>query len=99
MDTQHSLRDMLGLAREVRLDLRDSRVIFASVVSVHDIVEECFVVRPWGLRSAIAIRFDEVCRARPVRRMVWQHQRTICAAQVAALTGGKAGLTREQCLT
>jgi hypothetical protein len=85
MDTERSLRNVVCLAHEVRLDLRDARVIFATIVSVSHGAGQSFVVRPWGLRSAIALRFDEVCRARPVRHMRWEHERTICAAQVAAL--------------
>ena len=85
MHPEPFLRNVLSLAREVRVEMRDSRVIFASVVRATDTDEDWFVVLPWGLRSPIALRFDEVCRARPVRHMVWLKQRTICASQVAAL--------------
>jgi hypothetical protein len=92
LDTEEYVRNVLGSAQEVRVNFRDSRVIFGSVVRVIGTKEDCFVVRPWGLRSTIAFRFDEVCRARPVKQMGWQHQRRICETQVAELTNGPSGV-------
>jgi hypothetical protein len=86
MDTESCVRSVIGTAHEIRVRFRDSRVIFASVVPAGDTREGCFVVRPWGLRSTMVFRFDDVSRARPVRHMDWEQQRRICATQVAEWT-------------
>ena len=79
MTNERILRNVLTLAREVRIQMRDRSVIYATVVSSDASV---FLVRPWGASTTIALRFEAVSSARPVR-MGWQQQRVISAAQFA----------------
>jgi hypothetical protein len=81
-----SMRNVIAFAREVRIRLRDSRVIFASVVG--DEVrarDESFVVRPWGVKWTSTFLYESVSRIAPVRRMSWAAQKAICAKQSATL--------------
>lgn len=80
-----AVRNVLALAREVRVYLRDSHVIVGSTVPPKSGPSEVFHIRPWGLRSTMTLRFADVLRAAPVRRMVWAEQRTIAAAQLAGV--------------
>lgn len=79
------VRSVIGVAHEVRLCLHDSRVIFCSVISPSGAGAESFVVRPWGLRTATTIKYDDVSRVTSVTEMVWQRQKAISRAQLAGI--------------
>jgi hypothetical protein len=85
--TQHdaAIRNVVSFAHEVRVHLRNSLVIVGNVVLATDPAGKVFQIRPWGLRSTMTVRFDEVVRVTPVRRMSWALQRSISAAQVAGV--------------
>ena len=76
------IRSMIGAAQEVRLCLRDSRVIFCSVISSARTGARSFVVRPWGVEAPTTIKFDDVWRVTSVTEMVWQRQKAISRAQL-----------------
>jgi hypothetical protein len=76
---------VVAFAHEVRVELRDSHVIVGTIVLATDGAVEDFRIRPWGVRSTMTVRFDDVARAAPVRRMLWALQRCISAAQVAGV--------------
>jgi hypothetical protein len=80
-----TIRNVVAFAHEVRVELRDSHVIVGSIMLAADCAVGAFRIRPWGLRSAMTVRLDDVARAVPVRRMVWALQRCISAAQVAGV--------------
>jgi hypothetical protein len=80
-----SIRNVVDFAHEVRVQLHDSQVIFGSVISLGDGEVGAFRIRPWGLTSPMAIRFDDVFRAAPIKRMAWQKQQSIAAAQLAGI--------------
>jgi hypothetical protein len=77
------IRNVVDFAREVRILLLDSQVIYGSVIPDARALAGAFLIRPWGLNSVMTIRFDAVYRAAPVKQMDWQKQRTISAAQAA----------------
>ena len=81
------IRAVVGIAHEVRIQLHDAKVIFASVLAGADPPTEiqAFVVRPWGRKTTMTIKFAEVSRIAPVKTMDWQTQRTISAAQMAGV--------------
>jgi hypothetical protein len=79
------IRSVIGAAHEVRLNLRDSRVIFCSVISPSGAGAESFVVRPWGVRTPTTIKYDDVRRAASVTEMVWQRQKAISLAQLTGI--------------
>lgn len=86
--TSHSghdatVRNVVAFAHEVRVVLRDARVIVGSIIAATGDATDAFEIRPWGLRSPMTLRFGEVARAVPVRRMLWARQRCISAAQTA----------------
>jgi hypothetical protein len=81
------MHNVLAFAREVRIELRDARVIFASVVGAPlDPGADRFVVHPWGVRAPMTLSFHDVARATPVQYMQWEQQRSICADQMRELT-------------
>jgi hypothetical protein len=80
-----AIRNVVGFAHEVRLHLHDSKVIFATVVPVGDGDSDAFLIRPWGLRSPMTVRYDQVYRAAPVKQMGWTKHRSISAAQLAGV--------------
>jgi hypothetical protein len=79
------IRSVIGAAREVRLCLHDSRVIFCSVISSSGSGAESFVVQPWGVVTPTTIRYDDVYRAASVTEMGWQRQKAISRAQLAGV--------------
>jgi hypothetical protein len=80
-----TIRNVVDFALEVEVRLRDSQVIYGSVVPLVSGEPDAFRIRPWGLSAPIAIRFDDVFRAAPIKRMAWQKQRLIAAAQLAGI--------------
>src|SRR3954466_14516239 len=80
--TEAAMKNVVGCAREVRLHMRDSRVIFATVLAPGRDAEE-FVIRPWGVRLPMTVHFGAVARAVAVKVMLWKQQRSISAAQLA----------------
>jgi hypothetical protein len=79
------VRNVVDFAREVRIILLDSQVIYGSVIPDARALVGAFLIRPWGLNSAMTIRFDAVYCAAPVKQMDWQKQRTISTAQAAGV--------------
>jgi hypothetical protein len=79
-----TIRNVVGFAHEVRVQLRDSHVIVGRIVLAEHAVDS-FRIRPWGVKSTMNVRFDDVARAAPVRRMLWAEQRTISEAQIAGV--------------
>jgi len=77
-------RNVIGFAHQVRLHLHDSRVIVGSIVLAAEQARD-FQIRPWGLRSTMTVRFDDVVRAVPIRKMLWAQQQSIAAAQIAGV--------------
>jgi hypothetical protein len=49
-----------------------------------------FRIKPWGLATWMAIQFDDVSLAAPVKQMGWQRHRAIAAAQQAGIFTGKS---------
>jgi hypothetical protein len=78
-----AIRNVVDFAHEVRIHLNDSQIIFGSVMPFAAAEIGTFRIRPWGLPSPMAIRFDDVCRAVPVKQMAWLRHRSIAAAQLA----------------
>jgi hypothetical protein len=79
------IRNVIGVAREVRLCLHDSRIIFCRVVSSFGPSADSFVILPWGVAAPTTIRYDDVLRAASVTEMVWQRQKAISRAQLAGI--------------
>jgi hypothetical protein len=89
------IRAVVGIAHEVKIQLHDAKIIFASVMPHSDAETafRAFVVRPWGRKTTMTIEFAEVSRVAPVKAMDWQTQRMISAAQMAGVfTGGRSPL-------
>lgn len=86
-ENQHDghTRSVIGVAHEVRLRMRDSRVIFCSVISSYGSCSESFVIRPWGVKTLTTINYDDVRRAASVTEMVWERQKAISRAQLAGI--------------
>jgi hypothetical protein len=81
-DTSRDVQNVLSLAHEVRIKLRDERVIFATIASVsHD--ESEVVLRLWGRKGLSRVALRDVRTASPVRGMLWRTQRSISDAQAA----------------
>ncbi len=81
--SEMAARGVLDLAREVRIHLHDARILFGTIVSVANRDARHFLIRPWGLRVPMAIDYEAVSHAVPVKLMVWKKQRDISAAQRA----------------
>jgi len=84
MNHEEMIRTVVGVAHEIRIELQDANVIFGSVARPRLNVGD-FVIRPWGWKLPMTIRFDDVLRAAPVKGMVWQRQRAIAMAQMAGI--------------
>jgi len=82
-----TIRNVIAFAHEVRVVLHDSHVIVGTIMFAGECAAGTFRIRPWGVRSAMTVRVDDVARAMPVRRMLWAQQRCISAAQVAGVFG------------
>jgi hypothetical protein len=65
--------------------MRDSHVIVGHIVPAGERPIATFQIRPWGVRSSMTLRFDDVARASPLRHMFWDQQRSISTAQVAGV--------------
>jgi hypothetical protein len=86
-----TIRNVVDFAHEVRIHLHDAQVIFGSVTRATNGETGSFRIRPWGLASSMAIQFDDVSLAAPVKQMGWQRHRAIAAAQHAGIfTGTKS---------
>jgi len=93
-----TIRNVIDFAHEVRIHLHDAQVIFGSVTraanaaakSPRDGETGSFRIKPWGLASSMAIQFDDVSLAAPVKQMGWQRHRAIAAAQQAGIFTGKS---------
>ena len=94
-----TIRNVIDFAHEVRVHLHDAQVIFGSVTragkdaaksSAGDGEKGSFRIKPWGLASSMAIQFDDVSLAAPVKQMGWQRHRAIAAAQQAGIFTGKS---------
>lgn len=84
MSTHNSrvVKSVLSLGHEVRIKLRDERVIFGTISSVlHEDSE--FVLRLWGQKRVSTLALCDVRTARAVRGMLWRTQRRISDAQAA----------------
>ncbi|HEX9294326.1 MAG TPA: hypothetical protein VF881_00770 [Polyangiaceae bacterium] len=82
---EQAIRSVVDFAREVRIHLNDAQVIFGSVICGRDGETRSFRIRPWGLADAMAIQFDDVSLASPVKQMGWDRHRAIAAAQQAGV--------------
>jgi hypothetical protein len=80
------VRNVLGFAHEVRIVLRDARVIFASIVCVEEPERDSFVIQPWGVRGRMTLSFEDIAHATPVTHMNWERQRSITALQMRELS-------------
>jgi hypothetical protein len=80
-----TIRSVVSFGHEVRVQLRDSHVIVGSIVLAQEPALEGFRIRPWGRRTAMTVKLDDVARAAPIRRMRWLEQRCISSAQVAGV--------------
>jgi len=78
---ERTIRSVVDFAHEVRLLLHDDQVIFGSVTSVVKGIGGSFLIRPWGVASAMTIQFDDVSVATSVKQMGWDRHRAIAAAQ------------------
>jgi hypothetical protein len=91
-----TIRNVVEFAREVRIHLRDARVIFGTVAAAtgaNDGSGSC-LIRPWGLTEPKVFRFDEISLASPVKQMGWKRQREIAAAQHAGVFAGAPRVTK-----
>jgi hypothetical protein len=82
---ERTIRNVVDFAHEVRVLLHDEQVIFGSVGSVPKGDRGSFLIRPWGVASAMAIQFDDVAVATSVKQMGWDRHRAIAAAQGAGV--------------
>jgi hypothetical protein len=88
---EKSIRGVVDFAHEVRIHLQDAQVIFGSVTPAIKGETGSFRIRPWGLSTSMAIQFDDVALAAPVKQMGWERHRAIAAAQHAGIfTGTKS---------
>ncbi len=83
MDSRPSLRNVLEFAHEVRVYLRNAKVIFGSTVPGAG--PDQYFVMPWGTHSVVTVRLDEVMHAVPVHAMTWLEHQAICSAQRAGV--------------
>jgi hypothetical protein len=80
------VRSVVDFAREVRLHLRHEKVLFGSIAEGASRSDDgSFHIRPWGVKQSIAIRFDDVTLAAPVKQMGWEQHRAIARAQEAGV--------------
>jgi hypothetical protein len=82
------IRNVVDFAHEVRIHLHDAQVIFGSVSPDATAEAGSFRIRPWGLTESMAIAFDAVSLASPVKQMGWERHRAIAAAQQAGIFAG-----------
>lgn len=75
------IRGVVDCAREVRLSLYDSRVIFGTLYGASPGAGRSFRIRPWGVSEGTMLRFEDVSVAAPVKQMGWQRHCAIAAAQ------------------
>ena len=80
-----SIRNVVDVALEVRIRLRDAQVIFGSVNRAARDNTGCFEIRPWGVKQSLNIRFTDVALAVTVRQMGWTQHRAIATAQGAGI--------------
>jgi hypothetical protein len=83
-----TIREVVDFANEVRVHLRDERVIFGSVRRSPLDEIESFRIQPWGLSESTKLRFEHVSLAAPVKQMRWDRHRAIAAAQRAGIFAG-----------
>jgi hypothetical protein len=79
------VRDIVDVAREVRVHLRDEQVIFGTVTPTERAEGGSFRIRPWGTKESIQIQFAAVALASAVKQMGWLQHRAIAAAQQAGI--------------
>ena len=72
------IRSVVDFANEVRISMRNSDVIFGTMVAAPMSDAGSFHLRPWGVVSAKAIHFDDVAVAAPVKNMGWAKHRGHC---------------------
>jgi hypothetical protein len=82
---ESTIRSVVEVAREVRLQLRDTQVIFGSIAPASRDNDGSFRIRPWGIPQPVNIRFMDVAVAATVRHMSWTQHRAIAAAQQAGI--------------
>lgn len=82
---ESTIRSVVEVAREVRLQLRDTQVIFGSITPATRANDGSFGIRPWGIRQPVSIRFMDVAVAATVRHMSWTQHCAIAAAQQAGI--------------
>jgi hypothetical protein len=85
MATRSYLSNVLGLAHEVRVCLRDEGVVVATVLPGASPRDAAFRILPWGTTSVMTVQLEQILRAAPVRHMTWSEQRRICASQGAGV--------------
>jgi len=88
MNHEEAIRALVGVAHEIRIELQDERVIFASPVTGRGGDVCAFVIRPWGWKLPMTIRFADVLRVSPVKGMIWERQRAISTAQMSGVFKG-----------
>jgi hypothetical protein len=79
-----TVRSVVDYAREVRVHLKNERVIFGSIKQA----ERCdgsFFILPWGMKQSLQVRFADVTLATPVKQMGWEQHRAIATAQQAGV--------------
>jgi len=79
------IRNVVDFAREVRVHLHDTQVIFGSITTVDRALVDSFRMRPWGMKQSIEIQFADVSLAAPVKQMGWEQHRAIATAQQAGI--------------
>ena len=85
-----AIRNVVEFASEVRVHLRDRKVVVGSIVLAKEPALEVFEIRPWGLRSTMVVRLDDVLHATPVWRLQWADQQRISSAQRGGVFMGSA---------
>ncbi|HKQ71228.1 MAG TPA: hypothetical protein VJT73_17915 [Polyangiaceae bacterium] len=93
---ERTIRTVVDFANEVRIHLQNAQVIFGSVANVPKSENGSFCIRPWGLTSSMAIQFDDVSLAAPVKQMGWEKHRAIAAAQQAGIFSASTGVPPRQ---
>src|SRR6266542_2139460 len=80
-----TIRNVVDFAHEVRIHLHNAQVIFGSVTPTPNSETGSFRIRPWGVTESMAIPFDDVSLASPVKQMGWERHRAIATAQQAGI--------------
>jgi hypothetical protein len=80
-----SIRSVVDIAREVRVHLQDTQVIFGSISPTAGHKSGSFRIKPWGVKLPIEIRFTDVTVASAVKQMGWAQHRAIAEAQQAGI--------------